>query len=385
MWDAIGSAVAGIASSVGNVRSQKLANKANLQIAQMNNEWNAQQAALSRNWQEQMMDKQNQWNLNQWNRENQYNSASAQRQRYEEAGLNSALMMQGNGAGTAGSITSAGAGQSPTPQAQQVTMQPARFDFSSVAQAINSYYANQKLAEEAGEIGRRNTAVDNIIQHQPDEYHNAVLAGIAGRDVADLSPARINAMNRVAPLTVNLGLMRAMKELDNMNREGEFKSAQTLNLNLDADAKRIQLRYLEPMQAAELNLKIGQAFNAFASGNLSIKKAETEVWNAINAQLDSEGKQLDLNARRTLYDSYVRSIHQKYEYNRLYYKYRKAFAKDIASGEGHSAQSLSEMSRLEKAWYEGWNKNKGTRTIYGLGRAFGNILGSVPLGVMIGR
>ena len=377
------SGLSSILGNVGSVRAQKLANKANLQIAQMNNEWNAQQAALSRNWQEQMMNKQNQWNLDQWNRENQYNSASAQRQRYEEAGLNSALMMQGNGAGTAGSVTSANAGQSPTPQAQQVTMQAPRYDFSGIAQAINSYYANQKLAEEAGEVGRRNTVTDNIIQQQPNEYYNAFLAGMSGRDVADLSPARINAMNRLAPLTVNICAMRGLVELDNMNREGEFKAAQTLNLNLDSQGKQILNNYLDKQQAAEYLLKIGQAFNAFASGNLSMKKVETEVWNAINAQWTAKGTRLDTNMKRSLYQSTMAAIHAEYEYKRTYYNARKAFAKDIAAGEGHSAQAQSYLGRLERDYYRDWYDSPDKRFLWKFGKMSGNILQSVPVVPML--
>ena len=57
--------------------AQSSANKANLQIARENNAANQQ---LQKN--------QNDWNLQQWNRENQYNSASAQRQRLQDAGFN---------------------------------------------------------------------------------------------------------------------------------------------------------------------------------------------------------------------------------------------------------------------------------------------------------
>jgi hypothetical protein len=62
----------------------------------MNNQFNERMAIQQRNWQENM-----------WNKENAYNTASAQRQRLEEAGLNPYLMMNG---GSAGVAQSAGAG-----------------------------------------------------------------------------------------------------------------------------------------------------------------------------------------------------------------------------------------------------------------------------------
>ena len=75
------SGVVGAASSlVGGVMgnsAQKSANKTNLEIARETNASN-----------QQLAQEQNQWNIDQWNRENEYNSASAQKQRLEDAGMN---------------------------------------------------------------------------------------------------------------------------------------------------------------------------------------------------------------------------------------------------------------------------------------------------------
>ena len=54
---------------------------------------------------QQLADKQNQWNIDQWNRENEYNSASAQKQRLIDAGMNP--MFGEVNAGTAQSVQSA--------------------------------------------------------------------------------------------------------------------------------------------------------------------------------------------------------------------------------------------------------------------------------------
>ena len=77
-------AIVGAASSVaggllGN-KSQSAANKTNLEIARETNASN-----------QQLAEKQNQWNIDQWNRENEYNSASAQKQRLIDAGMNPLL------------------------------------------------------------------------------------------------------------------------------------------------------------------------------------------------------------------------------------------------------------------------------------------------------
>ena len=82
-----------IASAVGGAVSTNKTNKNNMAINQMNNDFNAAEAQKARDFQ-----------LDMWNRENEYNTASAQRQRLSQAGLNPYLMMSGGNAGTASSF-----------------------------------------------------------------------------------------------------------------------------------------------------------------------------------------------------------------------------------------------------------------------------------------
>lgn len=115
-------------ANAANIQMNDATNKTNYEIAQMSNEWN-----------ERMLDKQIAYNreafdaevANQWKMfeaENEYNSASAQRQRLEEAGLNPYVMMDGGNAGTAsGSASPQMAGISP-PTAVTPTMNPGHVD-----------------------------------------------------------------------------------------------------------------------------------------------------------------------------------------------------------------------------------------------------------------
>ena len=92
-----------------NRQNVRETNQMNYKINQMNNQFNERMAIQQRNWQENM-----------WNKENAYNTASAQRQRLEEAGLNPYLMMNG---GSAGVAQSAGTGASAS-SAGAAVMQP---------------------------------------------------------------------------------------------------------------------------------------------------------------------------------------------------------------------------------------------------------------------
>lgn len=83
-------------------------NQANRDIAQMNNQYNRENL-------ERQIDEQ--WKM--WNAENEYNSASAQRKRLEEAGLNPYMMMSGGSAGTASSMTAPSAAPADTSGTQQ--------------------------------------------------------------------------------------------------------------------------------------------------------------------------------------------------------------------------------------------------------------------------
>lgn len=88
--------------------SQNSANKANREINQMNNEFN-----------ERMMDKQIAYEQEMWQKNNEYNSASAQAERWKEAGFNPSMMMGNANAGVAssGSVSAASAAPSAPQQA----------------------------------------------------------------------------------------------------------------------------------------------------------------------------------------------------------------------------------------------------------------------------
>lgn len=152
----IGSAlVTGGASLLGSLfdfGSQKSTNK--MQERMFNTQMDYVKAAEQRQYD--YMDKA-------WNRETAYNSPVAQRARFEAAGLNPAMMMEGQNAvvGSMGEPSSPSAPSPPTLVAPQL-------DLSGIGQAIGSYYQNasmkaqmDKTANEAAILG-----VDLQYSHQ---------------------------------------------------------------------------------------------------------------------------------------------------------------------------------------------------------------------------
>lgn len=155
----LGAAIGAGASLLGNIfnrSSQNSANSTNMRIAQMNNQWS-----------EEMMQKQMDYNTDMWNKNNKYNSASEQRRRLEQAGLNPSLMMNGGSAGVAQAASSPG-----LPSPAQAAVQPNRYDFSGIGQAIQNAYIAQ---------GQRNQMDANtrFLNTQADWY--------AARASADIS------------------------------------------------------------------------------------------------------------------------------------------------------------------------------------------------------
>lgn len=128
-----------IASSGLNYKAQQDANKTNMEIAQMNNEFNAAEALKNREFQSQMYDKsvENQWKM--FDATNEFNSASNQRKRLEEAGINPSIAMSGSNAGSAsavGGTTSPSGAQASSSGLPQISAP--MFDMGGIRDALSS-------------------------------------------------------------------------------------------------------------------------------------------------------------------------------------------------------------------------------------------------------
>ena len=161
-------ALIGAAAAIGGgilaSKSNSSSNKSNAQINQMNNEFNAAEAEKARRFQ-----------LDMWNRENEYNTASAQRRRLSEAGLNPYLMMDGSSAGVAGSAGSTSQAQA----AQPIQQNP--MDYSSFANTM-------ARAAEMSYQSRQSNAMAENLQGQKDLARAQALQTFSNIDYGKLSP-----------------------------------------------------------------------------------------------------------------------------------------------------------------------------------------------------
>ena len=202
-----------------NRQNVRETNQMNYKINQMNNQFNERMAIQQRNWQENM-----------WNKENAYNTASAQRQRLEEAGLNPYLMMNGGSAGTA---QSAGPGASAS-SAGSAVMQPFQADFSGIQQAIGSVFQSQVQQAQVSQLqGQKNLADAQAMQ------------ALSNVDWSKMTKETREYLKATGLARAQLGYSKEMQELDNMAFAGRLLQAQGTSQLLDAEAKTVLNKYLD--------------------------------------------------------------------------------------------------------------------------------------------
>lgn len=148
----IGGIISGIGSLAGGIFGSSAAHsaaKSQLQAVRETNKANLDLAKY-----------QNEWNVAQWNRQNVYNTPAAQRQRYEDAGINPYFALGNIQSGNAEGLMSANmANQQPV--VSDLQGQSGQILGSSIANAAQSgeqtYFASQIQAEQAKQLQIKNT------------------------------------------------------------------------------------------------------------------------------------------------------------------------------------------------------------------------------------
>lgn len=285
-----------IASSVGDLVSTNKTNKTNMAINQMNNEFNAAEAEKARQFQ-----------LEMWNRTNAYNSASSQRSRLEEAGLNPYLMMNGGSAGTAQSAGSS----SPASAAPPLAMQ--RQDFSGLSSTLSSVLqiANQSKVADA--------QVQNLQGQKSlaDAQSQQILSNV---DWYKLGPEYKNWLKTTGAVRANLSLNTDKQQLENMQWTQKVMDAQRTNLLLSGESQRVINKYLDQSQQLQLNIYASQYYDSMASGHLKYEQAVTEIAKRIEYYASAEGKRISNSIARGTAASYIDALNAQHSSDSQYYK-----------------------------------------------------------------
>lgn len=280
--------VGDIASAVGNMASTNKTNKSNMAINQMNNDFNAAEAEKARQFQ-----------LDMWNRTNDYNSASSQRQRLSEAGLNPYLMMNGGSAGTAQSSGST----SPASAAPPLAMQ--RQDFSGLSNTLSS------ALQIANQTKETNANVQTLQSQKSlyDAQANSILSNV---DWWKLGPEYKKWSQMTGLARAGLQFQTDRQNLRNMTWSGNLVQAQRLGVLLDNKSKKIVNKYLDEGQRLQLDLMASQYYDAMASGHLKYQQAKSEITKRILMQAEANGYKINNRIAEETANSYINALNAEY-------------------------------------------------------------------------
>lgn len=280
--------VGDVASTVGNIVSTNKTNKNNMAINQMNNDFNAAEAEKARQFQ-----------LDMWNRENEYNSASSQRQRLSEAGLNPYLMMNGGNAGIASSSGSA----SPASAAPPLAMQ--RQDFSGLSNTLSS------ALQIANQTKETNANVQTL-QSQKNLYDAQANSILSNVDWWKLGPEYKKWSQMTGLARVGLQFQTDRQNLRNMQWSGNLIQAQRLGVLLDNKSKQILNKYLDEGQRLQLDLVAAQYYDAMASGHLKYQQAKSEITKRLVMLAEANGMRINNDIAEKTSDSYINALNAEY-------------------------------------------------------------------------
>lgn len=328
-----------------NRQNVRETNQMNYKINQMNNQFNERMAIQQRNWQENM-----------WNKENAYNTASAQRQRLEEAGLNPYLMMNG---GSAGAAQSAGTGASAS-SASPAAMQSFQADYSGIGSSIGNIFQYELMQTEKSQLqGARQLA---------DAKAMETLSNV---DWGKLTDETRNYLKSTGLARAQLGYAKEQQEADNMAMTGLIMRAQRAGMLLDNEAKGILNKYLDQQQQLDLNVKAADYYQRMSSGYLSYAEAKKALAEEALAAARTRGQNIANKVADRIAESQI--------------------AANIAANEATAAYHNEELrlglpqdnarSKNIEEWYRARNEKKKYRYFdadkwVGYGTSIGNTIGN---------
>lgn len=361
-----------------NLQLQREANQNNLAINQMNNAFNAEQSQLQRDYNTQM-----------WNRENAYNTASAQRQRLEAAGLNPYMMMSGGSAGVAsggsGSTTAASAA-SAAPQ-QAAHLQAPTLDMSGVQYALHNAmigagqvadsFAGAHNKDSLSKLADAQTGLANLQFSTPDFFKSVVDERKANADYLrgktdywNFTDKAVKMQQEASGVQTQIKLESNRRQLDNLVHSGMLMRAQTAATLLDAQSKKILNKYLPQQQQADLLVKAANAFSLYQSGQLSMRRAQTEIVNQL------------LIGAKTYGQNISNSIAQKTAHSIIQAMNMDAMAKEVEGYQRIKWAPRDAESRSNKLYWDWKNTRRDYRmkpyqaTLQGV-NTVGNFLGNI--------
>ena len=340
-------AVSGVGNVIGSVRS----NSQNMKINKMNNEFNAREAEKVRQYQTEM-----------WNKTNEWNSPKNVRKRLEQAGYNPYLGLDSSNVGNAQSAGSS----SPASASPPIQNNPVQFDGFQNALSTAVQMSNSTKVS--------NAEVSNL-QGQKSLSDARAADTLSNIDWYKLTPEYRDWLQTTGMSRAQLSYDTDQQNLENLRWVNKIQRAQRTEILLSNDAKRTINKYLDASQSLQLNLMANQAFQAFASGRLSLQQAKTEVTKQLLNMADTEGQKISNKIASETADQLIGALQWQYSSDEMYSRGYAGYARQAgqARGKGDIAKGeLDQYNFSSRYW------NTGIESIGRIGNGIG-----LPL--MLGR
>lgn len=341
----------GAVSGVGNIYSSARSNSQNMKINKMNNEFNAREAEKARQYQTEM-----------WNKTNDWNSPKNVRKRLEEAGYNPYLGLDSSNVGTAQSAGSS----SPASAAPPIQNNPVQFDGFQNALSTAVQMSNSTKVS--------NAEVNNL-QGQKGLADAQAADTLSNIDWYKFTPEYRNWLQTSGMARAELSFNTDQQNLENMRWVNKIQRAQRTEILLSNDAKRIINKYLDRSQSLQLNLMANQAYQAFASGRVSLQQCKTEVTKQLLNMAETAGQEISNKIASETTDQLIGALQWQYASDEMFSRGYAGYAREAgkARGKGDVAKGqLDEYNYDSRYW------NTGIESIGRIGNGIG-----LPL--MLGR
>lgn len=294
----------------------------------------ANQAELNRNFQSAEAQKNRDFEVDMWNKTNEYNSATNQRARLEEAGLNPYMMMNGGNAGEAGSVTAPSTPQGAMPGATGDTTENVISGLNSVSNAIGQFYDNMLTQSRATAQNYENFFNDPS-GYGRDQWQAMIMKMLSPNSdnssfLSEDSASRVFGKYgkwKQAGSAVMFDNAVQSSDLDRQNKNltNQMIQANMIQVNLSSDAQEIINKYLDQQESVKLNIQSALYTETAARGQLTFEQWQGQL-------IQNMSDKLDYNTRKAIADEYIRASCEAYKLQ--YFQSHGALTADVLTADG---------------------------------------------------
>ncbi len=271
------SAGGSLLGSLLGIGNQKATIKAQQAMQREQNAWQTSERVAAQNW-----------NLDMWNRENEYNSASSQRQRLEDAGLNPYMMMSGGDAGSASSLTT-------SPMSAAASPSYGTYDIGG-----NVQNAFNQVAQQLYGYQLQKSEIDKNRAQESQYSAEALLTAAKTKSEDAFRPYLID------NLYTQGDQMRA--DIHNKQEEADLKHSQMLYYNLENTSKTIMNKYLDAEKQVQLLGLVVGVNNAYLQGRLTKAQTREAMSAAFNLYFSGMKNKKEYELLRDTFDTAVQRM-----------------------------------------------------------------------------